>query len=192
MTRNRCSLPRGECPDCTAESAEISLISGRDSLKTSVIAPPTEPSILKQIYDEATDPSRIRTLLESSEARSEVVVSPIKASAEAMISPRPDKRDRWAPLLVQQAEDFDLLLRCTFVDYEAAFRFFDTVTLNRSGKVALLKFVQGCEKLKFHGDSKALFFFLDSNNDGVIELGDLINWRTNRARAVAIARHTRS
>jgi len=171
------------------DAGDISMCSGHDSFKTSIIfGGEKEPSILKQIYEDATDPSRIRYLLESSEARSEVVVSPIRAPRnDPAISPRSDKRDRWAPLLVKQAEDFEIILRGRFIDMDAAFRYFDSVTFNSSGKVALLKFMEGCEKIGFRGDSKALFFFLDSNNDGELEVSDFSGWRKNRARAVQVA-----
>ena len=191
----KCSLPRGSCPDCISESpqaGDISLCVDREDWDVEVYDQKKEPSLMKRIYDEATDPSRIRNLLESSEARSEAVMSPIKASpAERVISPRGDKRDRWAPLLVQQAEDFETLLRQRFADYEAAFRFFDFVTLNHSGRIPLLKFVEGCDRLRFNGDIKALFFFLDSNNDGLLELHDFTSWREHRSRAVAIAQRER-
>ena len=192
----KCSLPRGSCPDCISESpnaGDISFCIDRDGFDIEVYEEKRDQSsLMTRIYDEATDPSRIRHLLESSEARSEAVVSPIKASPfERVISPRGDKRDRWAPLLVQQAEDFEILLRQRFPDFETAFRFFDFVTLNHSGKIPLLKFVEGCDRLRFHGDIKALFFFLDSNNDGLLELSDLRSWREHRSRAVAIAQRER-
>ena len=177
------------CPDCEPPVRVQSPV--RDMpMKVSSQLEPVKEDVYMSV-------EHMQSLLDSSEARSEQ--RPM-SSARGMNTSEDHhdnvsmdtymcKDERWEPHLVIIAERFESLLLEKFGDFEKAFRFMDNITLNKSGRISFLKFSEACEKLRFLADTKALFFFLDVNCDGYVDLDELRYWRGNHKKAVRIARN---
>ena len=133
----------------------------------------------------------LQALLDSSEANNEVKSANMRPdSANVYIdspgrqrgSPRIRPADFQLTEIWRQAESLEIVLKEKFNgDMLKGFRYFDSITKNRSGKISLLKFVHGCKAVGFTGDLRPLFHFFDSDCDGAIDVREFIEWRNIRA-----------
>ena len=83
---------------------------------------------------------------------------------------------------------FEKYLISNFKTLELAFDYFDCSTGARTGKVSMTKFTYGCSSIGFNGDVKALFYYLDTQGDGTLDLEELRMWRAVREKHLASVR----
>ena len=155
-------------------------------------------ALLNDTYSSCSAPEKLEALLETSEARSETIQPkkdkspsqphPSRPSPPFLSSSEVILDDSRALYLVSLAERFEAMLLDKFETIDRGFRFLDNATRNRSGRVSLLKFTEACEQLHFFEDIKALFFFLDSNCDGYLELEEFKQWRSHHRKTIRLAR----
>ena len=83
------------------------------------------------------------------------------------------------------AESFEELLITNFACLEYAFDYMDSATGPRRGRVSMTKFIYCCDMFKFgFTEPRALFSFLDTKADGVLDLEELKGWRSVRTLTI--------
>lgn len=158
----------------------------------------TSPIVSPNPSSSTPKPSGFPPRLRNSKRRSK---SPVSIAAPTLVSPGSSRspsaasgrsRGEKVSLQLQWAEDlfkytctFEQLLLQRFGSLDSAFDYIDSVTSARSGKLSMTKFVYACSNLNFKGDAKALFYFLDTRGDGVVDLDEFRTWRRFRTEYMA-------
>ena len=133
---------------------------------------PSETSLVEEM---ASPPRPYSTPLLDYANSKAVEFQPAQKTVETIFA-RPVKNRR--KMMETLTREFIAILDERFGhDLQRAFRFFDNVTFNRSGRVSLLKFTVGCEQLGWRDDIKLIFHVLDKDNDGIISIEDLNKWK---------------